>query len=102
MRSGCCSAVFLLLNILFAWRGTPAQAQGRFALGASYFDPAGLLVRAMHIPWLGPGLILAAFLLLTLRPMRRMARKPIYRAMRAPHLERFRGVIPRRHRDLEL
>ena len=102
MRSGCSSVVFLLLDILSARRDVSAWVQGHFALTASQFDISDLLTRAMHIPWLGPGLVLATFLLLTLRRTRRVARHPICRTVRAPNLERYEGVIPKRHQDLEL
>ena len=91
------SAVFLLLDL----RTPPAEARGRFALTAKLPDLPGLLARAMQIHWLGPGLVLAFVLLITLRGTRRMAYKPLQRRVRAPKLERYRGLIPRRHRDLE-
>ena len=61
-----------------------------------------LLWRAWQTPWLGPGLVLAFLLLVTLRSARRVATKPLHRSFRAPRLERFRGEIPRRHEDLEI
>ena len=63
---------------------------------------AAMLVQAMHIPWLGPGLVIAFLLLATLRGTRREAHKPIQRRVHAPRLERYRGTLPRRHTDLEV
>lgn len=71
-------------------------------LGAKLPDLPGLVLGALHIPWLGPGLVLAFVLLATLRGTRRAARKPLHRRFRMPKLERYRGEIPRPHRDLEL
>jgi hypothetical protein len=91
------SAVFLLLDL----STPPAEARGRFALMAKLPDLTDLFARAMQIHWLGPGLVVGFVLLITLRGARRMAYKPLQRRVRAPKLERYRGVIPRRHRDLE-
>jgi hypothetical protein len=71
-------------------------------LGAKLADAPGLVLKALHIPWLGPGLVLAFLLLATLRGTRRMAYKPLHRTFRMPRLERYRGEIPRQHRDLEI
>jgi hypothetical protein len=91
------SAVLLLLD----FSTPPAEARGRFALTAKLPDMPALFARAMQVHWLGPGLVVAFVLLITLRGTRRMAYKPLERRVRAPKLERYRGLIPRRHRDLE-
>jgi len=95
-------AVLLLLNRHIAWRIPPALAQERFALGAKILDLPGHLNRTLHTPWLGPGLVIALLLLVTLRGKRIKAYKPLHRRFRMPRLERYRGEIPRRHRDLEI
>lgn len=101
MRSvGIC--VVLLLNLHSAWPKPRAASAGRFALAAKLLDIPTLLLRAMHIPWLGPGLVMAFLLLVTLRGARRMAYKPLQRKVHEPKLERYRGMIPRKHRDLEI
>jgi hypothetical protein len=103
VRSLGCFAVFLLLlNRHSAWLAPAVVARGRFVLGARLSDVPELVLRALHIPWLGPGLVLALLLLATLRGARRMAYKPLHRKFRMPRLERHRGEIPRRHRDLEI
>jgi hypothetical protein len=56
----------------------------------------------MQTPWLGPGLVLAVILILTLRRTRANARPAVRHNIPAPKLERYRGVAPRQHRDLEL
>ena len=94
--------VLLLLNNHLALPNPPAGERGRFALTAGLADIPAWLVRAMHIPWLAPGLVLAFLLLITLRGTRRMAYKPLQRRVHQPKLERYRGVIPRRHQDLEI
>jgi hypothetical protein len=71
-------------------------------LGAKVPDLPALVLWALHIPWLGPGLVLAFVLLVTLRGTRRAAHKPLHRSFRMPKLERYRGEIPRRHKDLEI
>jgi len=93
---------FLLLKDHPALSGPPAGSRGRFALTAALPNIPALLVRAMHTHWLGPGLVLAFLLLITLRGTRRAAYKPLVRRVRQPKLERYRGVTPRRHRDLEI
>lgn len=95
-------ASFLLLNGDFALANPPAFARGRFALSAKLPDFGGLVLKVLHIGWLGPGLVLALILLVTLRGARRRAYKPLQRIVRRPKLERYRGVIPRRHQDLEI
>ena len=102
MRSIGCFAVFLLLNGHVAWRTPPAVMRGHFVLAAGLPDLEGTLLRALDTPWLGPGLIVAFVLLLTLRGKRRIAYKPLHRRIRMPKLERYRGKIPRPHRDLEI
>ena len=96
------SFVVLLLGSITAWLTPLAGARGRFALAVKLPDIAGLAMRALHVPWLGPGLVLAVLLLVTLRGTRRRAFKPLHRRFRMPRLERYRGDIPRRHRDLEI
>ena len=71
-------------------------------MAAKLPDLPGLLLRTLHTHWLGPGLVLAFLLLVTLRGTRRMAYKPLVRRVHAPKLDRYRGTIPRRHRDLEI
>jgi hypothetical protein len=61
-----------------------------------------VLNRAWHTTWLGPGLLLGLILLVTLRRARRVARKPLHRQIHRPKLERYRGVLSRRHQDLEI
>lgn len=95
-------AVFLLLNGHSAWLAPPAAERGRFVLGVGLADLPGLVTRALDTPWLGPGLVVAVVLLLTLRGTRRAAYKPLHRSFRMPRLERYRGKIPRRHEDLEI
>ena len=94
--------VLLLLNNHLALPNSPAGERGRFALTAGLADLPEWFARAMHIPWLAPGLVLAFLLLITLRGTRRMAYKPLQRRVHQPKLERYRGVIPRRHQDLEI
>jgi hypothetical protein len=95
-------AVFLLLNRHLAWRLPAAAIRGRFVLGVKLATVPAILSNALDIPWLGPGLIVAFVLLITLRGRRRAATKPLHRRFRMPKLERYRGKIPRRHRDLEI
>jgi hypothetical protein len=94
--------VLLLLDIDSASPAYRAASAGRFALAVKLPDIPALLLRAMHIPWLGPGLVLAFLLLVTLRGARRMAYKPLQRKVHQPKLEQYRGVIPRKHQDLEI
>jgi len=96
------SFVVFLLGSIAAWLTPSALARGRFVLAARLSEVPGLISRALNTPWLGPGLIVAVVLLLTLRGARRMAFKPLHRRFRMPRLERFRGKIPRRHQDLEI
>lgn len=92
-------AVFLLLlNRHTAWPTSTAVASGHFALAAIF----ARLFGAMDIPWLGPGLVVAFVLLITLRGRRRAAEKPVHRRFRMPRLERYRGEISRQHHDLEV
>jgi len=84
------------------WRTPPALARGLSALGTKLPDIPGLVLKAWHTQWLGPGLLLAFLLLVTLRGARRVATKPLHRIVRAPRLEQYRGEIRRRHRDLEI
>lgn len=102
MRSLGSFVVLLLLNGHSAWRTLPAAARGRFVLGAKLADLPGLISKALNVSWLGPGIIVALVLLITLRGTRRAAYKPLHRRFRVPELERHRGEIPRQHRDLEL
>ena len=95
-------AILLLLNRHIAWRIPPAVGQERFALGANMLDLPSLMNRILHTPWLGPGLVIALLLLVTLRGKRIKAYKPLHRSFRRPRLERYRGEIPRHHQDLEV
>jgi hypothetical protein len=90
--------VLLLLDL----PNPPAMVRGRFALTTKLPDLTSLLIRAMHTRWLGPGLVLAFLLLVTLRGARRMAYKPLQRRVHKPKLDRYRGMRPRRHQDLEI
>lgn len=102
MRSLGSFVVFLLLKGHSAWPTPPAELRGPFVLGAKLWGMAALVSKALDTLWLGPGLIVAVVLLLTLRGTRRAAYKPLHRHFRRPRLERYRGDIPRRHQDLEL
>jgi len=102
VRSPGSFADLLLLGRHFAWRVSPALMSGRFALGVKLPDIPNLLTRALDMPWLGPGVVIGFVLLITLRGRRRVGRKPLHRSFRMPRLERYRGKIPRRHRDLEV
>lgn len=102
MRSVGSFVVFLLLNIHSASPTPRAASAEHFALAAKLPDIPTLILRAMHTPWLGPGLVLALLLLVTLRGARHMAYKPLQRKVHKPKLERYRGVIPRKHQDLEI
>ena len=96
------SFVVFLLGPIAAWLNPLALARGRFVLAAKLPEFASLLTKALNVPWLGPGLVVAFVLLITLRGTRRAAYKPLHRRFRMPRLERYRGEIPRRHRDLEI
>lgn len=102
MRSLEICGTFLLLNHLFAWRSFSPEAQGRFVVAAALPDISAVLVRALHVPWLGPGLIIAAFLLITLRGARTMGRKPLHLGIRPPRLERYQRRVRRQRQDLEV
>lgn len=102
MRSLGSFAFFLLLNGHFAWRTPLAAALGRFALAAKLADAPAVVSKALDTPWLGPGIVVAVVLLLTLRGTRRAAYKPLHRIFRMPRLERYRGKTTRRHQDLEI
>lgn len=102
MRSPGFCAAFLLLKSLFAWRDSSSWARGRFVLAFRLPQFSELAARAMQVSWLGPGLLMAVFLIVTLRGARRIARKPLHRVVHSPKLERYRGVVPRRHQDLEV
>ena len=94
--------VFLLLSSPSARPGPLAAATGHFVLAARLSNVSALVSRTLDTPWLGPGLVVAVVLLLTLRGTRRAAYKPLHRRFRTPKLERYQGKIPRRHQDLEL
>jgi hypothetical protein len=94
--------VLLLQGFPSASPAVGARNAGRFALAATLPDLPGLLLRALHTPWLGPGLVLAFLLLVTLRSTRRAAYKPLQRRVHSPRLERYRGLIPRKRRDLDV
>jgi hypothetical protein len=102
VRSPGSFVVLLLPSRHCAWLSSPVSARGHLALAASLPGPSELLLRAWSVSWLGPGLLIAVLLLVTLRRSRRVARKPLHRSVRAPELERYRGVVPRRHQDLEV
>jgi hypothetical protein len=95
-------AGYLLLDSPAGWRGCAPGLKGRFVLDDVVGDPSVVLNRVLHTPWLGPGLVIALLLLVTLRGVRRAGTKPLHRMIRPPELERYRGVIPKRHRDLEV
>ena len=101
MRSDGCIAV-LLLDCLFDRRVVSPGSRGLLALAAGVPNFTNSILRVIHIPWLGPGLIMALLLLMTLRGSRRMAHKPLHRKIHPPRLERYQGVLPKRHRDLEI
>lgn len=95
-------ATFFLLNGHDAWRIPSGAAEGRLVLGAGLPHIPGFLFQALDIPWLGPGLIVGFVLLVTLRGRPRTSSKPLQRRFRMPKLERYRGMIQRRHQDLEV
>jgi hypothetical protein len=96
------AAPFLLLDCL------RASVTGRepSALAANSTSYPELFQRIIHTSWLGPGLLLALFLmLLVLRngPSRKPREKQgLVRKFTAPRLERYRGLLPRDHQDLEI
>ena len=102
MRSGLTFAVLLLLDLLSAPRPSAAEAPGGAAFAAAYPNVSAWFAWAMHTPWLGPGLVLAAILLLTLRRTRSMPPTPVRHNVLPPKLERYRGSPARRHKDLEV
>jgi hypothetical protein len=102
VRSGWTFVVLLLLDFLFAPRHSAAEAPGLSAFAAAYPNLSGWLASAMQTPWLGPGLVLAAILILTLRRTRATPRPPVRHNVPAPKLDRYRGVARRQHRDLEI
>ena len=102
MRSGWTFAVLLVLDLLLAPRQCVAEAADPSAFAAAYPNLSAWLTWAMHTPWLGPGLVLAALLLLTLHRTRTPARTSVRHNVPTPRLERYRGVSPRQHRDLEV
>lgn len=102
MRSGWTFAVLLLLDLTFVPRYCAAEARGRYVSAAAYPNLSAWFTWAMHTPWLGPGLILAAILILTLRRTPAHPRLPVRHNVPPPRLERYRGVTPRQHQDLEI
>lgn len=102
MRSMVSTAAFLLLKALHG----PALRRASLALAAESTGLPQLFTRAIHIAWLGPGLMVAAVLvILTLmtRPSRKSRQqRRLVRIVRQPSLERYRGVFPKNHRDLEI
>ena len=102
MRSPGSFVVLLLLDMHSASRASSAAGAERFALATKLPDIPTWLLHALHTVWLGPGLVLAFLLLATLRRARRKAHKPLHRKVHQPKLERYRGIIPKRHRDLEI
>jgi len=96
------SAVLLLLD----WTTLLASARGHL-LSAWTAASAVHLRSAIRQPWLGPGLVIAAVLLLwrghqpeteNVSRLSDLAK----RRFRKPSLERFQGVPPQAHRDLEV
>jgi hypothetical protein len=102
VRSGLTFAVLLLLDLLFAPRHSAAEVPSGSALAAASPNLTAWLAWAMHTPWLGPGLVLAAILLLTLRRTRKTPFRPVRHNVPPPRLERYRGSPPRQHQDLEV
>ena len=102
MRSGLTFAVLLFLDLLLAPRHSAAEVQGQSVFATAYPSLSAWVAWAMHTPWLGPGLILAAILILTLRRTRTAAHPPVRHNVPSPRLERYRGVAPRQHQDLEV
>lgn len=102
VRSGWTFAVLFLLDLLFAPRLLVAEVQGLSAFVAADPSLSGWFSRAMHTSWLGPGLILAAILLVTLRRSPSTTRPAVRHNVPRPRLERYRGARPRLHRDLEV
>lgn len=102
MRSGSTFVVLLLLDLLFAPRHSVAEVLGHSAFAAAFPNLSAWVAWAMETPWLGPGLILAIILLLTLRRTHRSPHLPVRRNVAPPKLERYRGVRSRQHRDLEI
>lgn len=92
----------LLLGSIAAWLTPPTEAGGHFVLAAKLAGASAFVSKTLDTPWLGPGLIVAVVLVLTLRGARRVGGKPLRRIFRVPKLERYRGEIPRRHQDLEI
>lgn len=100
MRSLGSFVVVLLLEMHSAWPRPGAASAEHFALAAKLPDISTGFLRALHTAWLGPGLVLAFILLATLRGTRRRAYKPLQRKVHEPKLERYRGIVPRKRRDL--
>ena len=106
MRSAVCTAVFLLLDCLRASAGMREP----LVLAAASTGFPKLFQQVLHMSWLGPGLIVAlllGLLALATQPADKTkndkAKKTLeLRRIRAPRLERYRGTLPKRHRDLEL
>lgn len=96
------SAVLLLLD----WTTLLASARGH--LLSVWTEGWAIHLRsAIRQPWLGPGLVIAAVLLLwrghRAEPESASALSHLAaRRFRKPSLERFRGVPPQAHRDLEV
>jgi hypothetical protein len=99
LRSRGSVAGFLLLY----WQNVLALARRHPVFAPKSVWTAFAAFVGQHL-WLGPGLLLAAILLLLLLPRsstRFPEEKPVHRIFRKPNLTRFRGVIPSRHQDLE-
>jgi hypothetical protein len=99
LRSRSSIAIFLLLNRqnVLTWVGRRSVFAPK-SLWASFAAFVG-----QHL-WLGPGLLLAAILLLLLLPRsstRFPEHKPVHRVFRKPNLARFHDITPRHHQDLE-
>ena len=102
VRSAVCIAVFLLLDRLPA----PPTAREPLVLAAASARYVEVFQQIIHTSWLGPGLILAVFLLLfvlvtgpTDKPNKT---RGLVRKFKAPKLERYGGKFPKNHRDLEI
>lgn len=75
-------------------------------LAAASLRFSDLFQRVIHTSWLGPGLILAVFIILLAlltRPADKSQRKKgLVRRFRTPRLERYRGAFRKNHQDLEM
>jgi hypothetical protein len=93
-----CLAVFFLLDRLH----TSVSAREPLVLAARLSNFPELFQRILHTSWLGPGLILAALLLITRPRAKSQKERRFVRIFHEPKLERYRGISPKRHKDLEV